>query len=740
MKIKRNSLFLKYLISYTIMFMLPSLVLAFFINNVLLERLREQYLKNSSETLNQIIFDINQDLVRLDMITEHVLINNGVRPTFNLTEVDSAVSIIKELRKYTVSNNFTREIAVYFHGDNFVYSSQTSNTLDKFITNSYYYEKQQTRDLFVQLIKSGEEGIIPYENIKILGQTHNLLTIVKFVKIAGNSASLVFFIDAIYPEAMRESGIYVFDDNDTPLREIKGSNQENAELYKEQMIHAYTEGENFTALGESGSNLFAIIDTVPNYNWKVAYIGDEQAIYGDFKTMQVLFWILLCAVILISVIFTAVNMALNYNPLRKLSKTAKELYDKEHQGVYSEWTSIKDTLTYFFDENNKIKKQSVPAIRASFLQQLLKGRIESQEEFEKISSAHDMQQLFGERLFVLICCFRSSKNVLDVASVQELVNVQLNGYCREHSEKNTYIFVGSISLKQSEKLPYLILNVHALLVKASGKSVTVAISSLHDNFCEIPSAFMEASLAFDYRFVKGLNNVIEYSELVLNDRMGAAYPQQLFDKLTYQIKHGSPDQITLALDNIVAYIKNTDLPLYYAKGLCYQLINNVSVIISELGEMAHVKQNPLSYATVLAEFETADELIVAVKNICMNICDYIQESSQMQKTGSIQNIKNYIESTCLNINFSIQNVADEFNMTLPTLSLFFKNNTGTNVSDYATIIRMKAAKEMLLQGGKKLDEIAEKVGYMSASSFIRRFKAMYGVTPGQFVQMNNKKD
>lgn len=740
MKIKRNSLFLKYLISYTIMFMLPSLVLAFFINNVLLERLQEQYLQNSSKNLSRTISDINQDLVRVDMITEHMLINSGVRPTFNLDEVENAISIINELRKYTISNNFIREIAVYFHGDNFVYSSQTSNTLDKFITNNYYYVNQQSREIFVQLLQSGSEGVMPYQDIRILGQTHNLLTVVKPVNIAGNKGSMVFFIDQIYPESMRQGGIYVFDENNMPLREINIGKSEHKELYSSQLLNAFNEGQSFTALGDSKSKLFAIIDTVPNYNWKVAYIGDEQAIYGDFKAMQILFWILLSLVILVSVIFTAVNMALNYNPLRKLSKTAKELYDNEHQGVNSEWTSIKDTLTYLFDENNKIKKQSVPAVRASFLQQLLKGRIETQEEFEQKADEYDMRQLCEDRLFVLVCCFKSSKNVLDVPSVQEIVNTQLSGFCREHSEKNTYIFVGAVTQKQCEKLPYLLLNVHSLLTKASGKSVTVAVSSMHDSYSEIPTAFMEASLAFDYRFVKGWNNIIEYSELVLNDRMGAAYPQQLFEKLTNQIKNGSPDQISLALDNIVAYIKNTDLPLYYAKGLCYQLINNISVIIAELGEMAHVKQNPLSYATTLAEFETADELIVAVKNICMNICDYVRESAQMQKTSNIQDIKNYIDNACLDVNFSIQNVADEFGMTLPTLSLFFKNNTGSNVSDYATNVRMKAAKEMLLQGSKKLEDIAEEVGYMSASSFIRRFKAMYGITPGQFVQMNEKKD
>jgi len=64
---------------------------------------------------------------------------------------------------------------------------------------------------------------------------------------------------------------------------------------------------------------------------------------------------------------------------------------------------------------------------------------------------------------------------------------------------------------------------------------------------------------------------------------------------------------------------------------------------------------------------------------------------------------------------------------------WFKQLTGTSVSEYITSLRMKSAKQLLLKG-ERLQDISIKVGYRDEFYFNRRFKQMEGLTPGQFVR------
>ena len=45
---------------------------------------------------------------------------------------------------------------------------------------------------------------------------------------------------------------------------------------------------------------------------------------------------------------------------------------------------------------------------------------------------------------------------------------------------------------------------------------------------------------------------------------------------------------------------------------------------------------------------------------------------------------------------------------------------------------MEKAKELLMTTELSLKQIAATVGYSNVSSFIRRFKQLYGVTPGSY--------
>ena len=51
---------------------------------------------------------------------------------------------------------------------------------------------------------------------------------------------------------------------------------------------------------------------------------------------------------------------------------------------------------------------------------------------------------------------------------------------------------------------------------------------------------------------------------------------------------------------------------------------------------------------------------------------------------------------------------------------------------YTIRVRMDKAAQLLTNTSQNVDTIAQQTGYYNSSSFIRRFKQVYGITPNEY--------
>ena len=77
-------------------------------------------------------------------------------------------------------------------------------------------------------------------------------------------------------------------------------------------------------------------------------------------------------------------------------------------------------------------------------------------------------------------------------------------------------------------------------------------------------------------------------------------------------------------------------------------------------------------------------------------------------------------------------VADKFELSRQTVSKKFSQAFDVTLNDYITDVRVTKAKELLETTNLSGHQIAEMVGYIDSSTFIRVFKKQYGITPGQY--------
>ena len=81
---------------------------------------------------------------------------------------------------------------------------------------------------------------------------------------------------------------------------------------------------------------------------------------------------------------------------------------------------------------------------------------------------------------------------------------------------------------------------------------------------------------------------------------------------------------------------------------------------------------------------------------------------------------------------SLTTIAQKLNMNASYLSRVFKQETGNSFIDVLNCLRLDEARRLLHTTAMPVQEVAERVGYTSASYFIKVFKKHCGKTPNQF--------
>ncbi|WP_368197922.1 helix-turn-helix domain-containing protein [Bacillus pumilus] len=129
-------------------------------------------------------------------------------------------------------------------------------------------------------------------------------------------------------------------------------------------------------------------------------------------------------------------------------------------------------------------------------------------------------------------------------------------------------------------------------------------------------------------------------------------------------------------------------------------------------------------------FEILLCLLLRFKPSHMNV-NQVKQYSDIRIIQMLQ----YIQQCCEHI--TIQEMAEEFNLSQSYLSKYIARKLGKSFSEIRQEIRLEKACEMITGSDLKIDDIATAVGYQNVEHFIRLFKRKYHLTPHQY-RLNNK--
>ncbi|MCR5420744.1 MAG: AraC family transcriptional regulator [Lachnospiraceae bacterium] len=107
-----------------------------------------------------------------------------------------------------------------------------------------------------------------------------------------------------------------------------------------------------------------------------------------------------------------------------------------------------------------------------------------------------------------------------------------------------------------------------------------------------------------------------------------------------------------------------------------------------------------------------------------NVSEYVSKEEL-----NIQNILEYIDMH-LDENLKVDELAKRCNMSYSHFARSFKEQYGRSCKEHLELLRVEKAEELLKFTDISLNDISNELGYADQSHFIRAFKKLKGITPG----------
>lgn len=154
-------------------------------------------------------------------------------------------------------------------------------------------------------------------------------------------------------------------------------------------------------------------------------------------------------------------------------------------------------------------------------------------------------------------------------------------------------------------------------------------------------------------------------------------------------------------------------------------------LISTLIDEIHVIADSSSYLRDMEIHEKLSSLLLNIMKESWNENLRDSESTSSEKRKDIKLIREYIDDN-YEKDIKLDDLALAYNISKYYLSHIFKEQYGTSITNYVINTRITKAKHFLRFTDMTTTEIAGRVGYDDVNYFIRMFKKVENITPGEY--------
>jgi AraC-like DNA-binding protein len=757
-KIRSKSVLKTYILYFFLVLIIPMFIISIFFISNSNKILREKTLTDKKIQMNLFTENINKQINNIVTCANRLAISKNIyKYRMSLPEI-YGTNIINDLKTNVFSSEITSDIYVFSKVLPYAYSSNSSYSLERFIArvteNTMDFEHY---DSFLKTINSSKPVLV-YQKEVILLYFHFPVS---------DISSDTFLIFEINRSLLKEF-IRSFSMTDDLLFYIKNHDTENLSQTNE-IYQNYISPKLFQELSETLGNSYTdrtkeavltsntkqgkytiLADYEPITNWNYYYVIPEDDIVNNISQIQIKTYLVIVLVLVCGNILVITFTYITYRPIRKLKNTL-ELLTRKDKGTTPLFTNefmaieqIARNLHSSVIELSDLDSINKIALKQFVIQELIKGMV---IDYNSIKNNLVQLGLFVDNEYYFVAVMYLSEEISDYDNYTKY----LENYSEEDDKtiyavhglkKGQIILIVTASEEDIENYRCFLVTLHQDFTNHFQVRTTMGVGRIYPELMQLSVSYMQATMSYEYRFIKDYNQVLIFSAQNSSLNLDNKYLNLLnfFEKSITSYKE---DDIKSTLELIIEFVSGESLSLYSTRYIC-QNLNQIAASAFYLfpfpvASEFHMAKNINKVNTV----ETMEDFKEFIDELCKEVCSCIQKylefsSEKEEKKSSdgkqdlAKEIADYVEENISDNQLCIMGIAEQFGLSTSYVSRVFKEKYDITIFEYINQKRMALAQRLLTTTDKTIETIVTEVGYFDTSSFIRKFKKIVGMTPGEY--------
>lgn len=287
--------------------------------------------------------------------------------------------------------------------------------------------------------------------------------------------------------------------------------------------------------------------------------------------------------------------------------------------------------------------------------------------------------------------------------------------------------------------PQMILDQAKAIQAKISESLEITVSAGISDLCtapeNLPQCYAQAQSSSKQSVFLGYDSVFMYSQFE-DQLLNSNLPTLNVELIKQSIMQNSFSAANQALEDFFTTFSMKSLKEYsYVDLHCIETL----LILSRWAMRYHIQFVTLldSLGTTYTDIYLCDSLEKKkdfLSVIIYALMGYLkQRKEESQKySGTAYLIQKCVDEEFANINISLEYVAAKLDRNPTYISKVFKQELGYNFSSYLMNKRIEHSKALLQNPSIKIYKVAEEVGYVDTSNFIKVFKKQTGISPNEY--------
>ncbi|WP_020620322.1 helix-turn-helix domain-containing protein [Paenibacillus daejeonensis] len=760
-----TSLFQKFLFSYLIILMIPSIA-GYVSYRTSIAVTQSMSIDNSVSQLQRSQEILERRMAEVEGFTRQLALNPDLQQLMNEKRQGEHVNVygianmVKQITPFSQTNDFLQHFYIYLNNYDVILTQGTVYVRPEHYYGTYHYSSltlEQWRESILGSIHTS--GMMPLQSFVNNGRETTVLTYMQSLPLDSfgdaSPATVVILIDGRMISSLlagledRYGGWAHISDDEGRTIGLRGISETGArELATTKMLDSTSRSQFF-------QDDLVITIRSEKTGWTYRAGIPREVLMANANQIKEMTWLVTGVALVLGLLAGLLLAYRNSAPINRLIGVMKEQFGKEPVRTGNAYDFLQGNISTMISSNRRLEQalqKQMPLVRDGFLRRLLAGEFHTPEEITTAAQQADtvFPSTSGYVGILRINGYTGmdSVDILNELAAARLILKQSLSVLAEQAHtidlgSDALAFIWTAGDGSSGREPdYLRQELNEVLTELATRvysdykvSCTAAVGGIFHQLLDTSHAFEQARQTLDYAEPIGERHLLWYGDAPL-ETATYYYPLDVEQRLISTIRAGEPDEAARVLAAVIA--ENTEQRQLAQemrqqltgelKGTLLKLLDHQAFAQSE--QLHELKQQIVDIPAGSALPLVQEEL----ERVTDALCQIISSKKNHAHIQTVDRIRQVISEQYGDSELTLYRIAEQVGRPEKYISQLFKEVTGDNISDHLERVRMHHASALLSSEGCTVDDIAARVGYNSSHSFRRAFKRVMGVAPSAYRQ------